>query len=172
MPAPASEPSSTAPLLYQSDRSRTLWLLLPVTLAPLLVVAWLLTLASEAQLLHEFGSVTAVLSWKVIMLLFSSILFWPLLWLSGRYVTKVEHVAPQRLRVTVWTLTGAQENEWQGAFSGGEFHEGKLILPYAPIVDAPWTGYRSPDGKKLVVDMQGDFPFGEDALEAAMTRLS
>lgn len=156
-------------LLYQSGRTATLWLLLPVTLAPVLVVAWLLTLPSEAQLLQDFGSSAAILIWKIGMLIFSSILFWPMLWLSGRYVTRVEHVGPQRLRVTVWTLAGARTREWNAAFSGGEFHAGKLVLPYAPIVNAPWTGYRTPEGKKLVVDTQGDFPFGEDALTAVMT---
>lgn len=161
---------TTAHLLYQSDRSATLWLLLPVTLAPVLVVAWLLTLPSEAQLLQDFGSTAAILIWKVGLLIFSSILFWPMLWLSGRYVTRIEHVGAQRLRVTVWSLTGARASEWTAAFSGGEFHEGKLVLPYVPSVHAPWTGYRNPEGKKLVVDAQGNFPHGEDALEAAMTR--
>lgn len=161
---------NTAHILYQSDRSLTLWLLLPVTLAPVLVVAWLLTLTSEAQLLQDFDSTGAIMIWKVGMLLLSSVLFWPMFWLSGRYVTRVEHVGAQRLRVTVWSMIGARETEWTAAFSGGEYHDGKLVLPYVPVVNAPWTGYRSPEGKKLVVDAQGDFPHGEDALEAAMTR--
>ena len=168
---PANGLMQNAPVLYHSDRARTLWLLLPVTLAPLIVTACLLTRVSDVQLLEEFGSVGAALAWKAGLILLSSILFWPLLWLSGRYVTQVEHVGRQRLRVTVWSLTGARETEWKAAFSGGEFHAGKLVLPYTPIVNAPWTGYRTPEGKKLVVDAQGDFPFGEETLEAAMTQL-
>lgn len=159
-----------SPVLYRSGRSRTLWLLLAVSLAPLALVTWLLTLPSEARLLQELGSATAVLAWKAGLLLLSSTLFWPMLWLSGRYVTEVRRVGPGRLRVRVWTLLGCRAQEWTGAGDGGEVHEGRLALPDAPLVDAPWRGFRTPGGRRLVVDAQGDFPQGEDALTAAMTR--
>ena len=103
------------------------------------------------------------------MLLLSSIMFWPFLWLSGRYVTQVELAAPGQINVEVWTLFGPQRREWKSAFNPGEFHEGHLYLPYTPEVHAPWTGYRTPEGKRLIVDEQGEFPLGREALQRAMT---
>jgi hypothetical protein len=155
-------------LLYRSGRSRLLTLVLLLTLAPVPLSAWLVSLPAEAQLLAEFGSRGAVQAWKIGMVLLGSALFWPMAWLSGRYVTRVEQTAAGHVRVQLWTLFGTRTQEWQSPLSGGEHHEGRSHGLPGVQVDAPWTGYCTPAGKKLVVDAQGEFPRGEDALREAL----
>lgn len=154
-------------LLYVSRRSRTLWLVLLVTLAPVPLSAWLVSLPDEARLLADFGSLGAARIWQVGMVLLGSVLFWPMLWLSGRYVTQVEATAGGGVRVEVWTLLGPRTEDWT-ALRGGEFHAGQSHGLPGVQVDAPWTGYRTPAGKRLIVDEQGEFPEGHEALRAAM----
>lgn len=153
-----------AALLYRSGRAGLLWLLVPVTLAPALLAAWLVALPSEAQLLADFGSTAAARAWQVGMVALGSLLFWPLCWLSGRYVLRVEQPAAGAVRLRLWTLLGARTREWQRPFAGGEAHDGLSDVQ----ATAPWTGYRTPEGRLLVVDGRGEFPQGEDALRTAL----
>lgn len=157
-------------LLFLSQRSRTLWLVLLLTLAPVPLTAWLVTLPSDARLLADFGTAGAAHAWQIGMVLLSTVLFWPLLWLSGRYVTRVERGADGAVCVQVWTLLGSRRHAWT-ALQGGEIHAGHGHGLPGVQVDAPWTGYRTPQGKTLVVDAQGDFPQGEDVLREAMTQV-
>jgi hypothetical protein len=157
-----------AHLLYRSGRSRTLWLVLILTLLPVPLSAWLVTLPSEARLLAEFGSLNVARFWQAGMVLLGSALFWPLFWLSGRYVTRVETTAEGSLRVQLWTVRGPRTETWP-ALRGGEHHPGHSHGLPGVQVAAPWTGYRTPAGKTLVVDEQGEFPQGDEALRAAMT---
>lgn len=150
-------------LLYLSGRAHLLWLALPLTLAPALLAAWLVALPTDARLLAEFGSWTAARAWQGGMVLAGTVLFWPLCWLSGRYVMRVERQPDGVLRLRVWTLLGARTREWSGAFAGGEEHDGGDV----PVA-APWTGYRTPEGRLLVVDGRGEFPQGEEALREAL----
>jgi hypothetical protein len=154
-------------LLYCSRRGRLLWALVFVTLAPVPVSAWLVTLPAEAHLLAEFSSQRAVWLWQAGMVLLGSTLFWPLLWLSGRYVTRVERTA-DGVRLQLWTLRGTRTEEWR-RLDGGEHHPGRSHGIPGVQVTAPWTGFCTPSGKTLVVDEQGEFPQGEAALREAMT---
>lgn len=155
-------------LLYRSGRSLTLWGLLLVVLAPVPLTAWLVVLPPDARLAAEFGSPDAVRAWQAGLMLLSTILVWPMLWLSGRYVTRVEQLPDGRVRVQVWTWLGHRWRDWPVSFGAGEDHAGLSALPGAPVVNAPWTGYRAPDGKRLVVDWQGEFPQGHGALDLVL----
>lgn len=154
----------TATLLYRSGRGRLLWLMLPLTLAPVGLAAWLVALPDATRLLAEFGSAGAARAWQVGMVLLASALFWPLCWLSGRYVLSVESSAGGRLRLRLWTLLGPRTREWQQPFAGGAAHDDG---PDSQVA-APWAGYRTPEGRLLVVDGQGEFPQGEDTLREAL----
>jgi hypothetical protein len=165
----AAQPADDGPrLLYVSDRSPTLWFVLLVSIAPVPLIAWLVLLPAEADLLAEFGSPTAVRAWQAGMLLVSTVLVWPMVWLCGRYVTRVERLPDRQVRIEVWTWFGRRRRIWPARFGAGEDHAGQSALPGAPLVNAPWTGYRTPAGKRLVVDWQGDFPHGSEVLEEAL----
>lgn len=167
---PPRQPAGVAPgLLYRSGRSLTLWWLLLVVLAPVPLTAWLVLLPPEAKLLAEFGSPGAVRAWQAGLMLLSTILVWPMLWLSGRYVTRVERLPDGQLRVQVWTWLGHRQRDWPPRFGAGEDHACLTSLPGAPEVNAPWTGYRTPEGRRLVVDWQGEFPQGHGALDAVVS---
>lgn len=166
----AAQPADDGPrLLFVSERSPTLWFVLLVSSAPVPLAVWLLLLPAGADLLAEFGSAAAVLAWQAGMLLVSTVLVWPMAWLCGRYVTRVERLPDRQVRVKVWTWFGRRQRVWPARFGAGEDHAGQSALPGVPAVKAPWTGYRTPAGKRLVVDWQGDFPQGSEALEEALT---
>lgn len=170
MNRPGQQPAGLAPgLLYRSGRSLTLWWLLPVVLAPVPLTAWLVLLPPEARLLAEFGSPGALRAWQAGLMLLSTILVWPMLWLSGRYVTRIERLADGQVRVQVWTWFGHRQRDWPARSGAGEDHAGLSALPGAPVVNAPWTGYRTPEGRRLVVDWQGEFPQGHGALDAVVS---
>lgn len=155
---------SDVTLLYRSRRGYLLWGLLLITLAPVPLSTWLVSLPSETQLLAEFDSLSAGRVWQAAMVALSSVLFWPMYWLSGRYVLTVEVEADGVLRLRLWTLLGPRMQEWRQPFAGGEMHDGRADIQ----ATAPWTGYRTPTGRLLVMDGHGEFPRGEDALRTVL----
>lgn len=154
-----------AVLLYRSGRDLTLRIAEIFTLLPVAITLFLLSLMTEEQIIKDLGSIEAGWAFKAGLALFSGILFYAMLWISGRYVLTVERLG-ENVRIRFWTVLLPRTCTWPvSAWQGGsEFHDGKLVLPGRPIVNAPWTGLHTPEGRKLILDDQGEYPHGEDAL--------
>lgn len=100
---------------FRSEREPTLWAVLALSLFPVALAAFLLSLRSPAEPAGAFGGGLPAWLFRAALLLVSSVLFWPMAWLSGRYVLRVDRRADGRLSFTTWTLLGHRDRPWSGS---------------------------------------------------------
>lgn len=196
-------------LLFRSRREPALWGITLLSLVPIALAVFLLSLNSEAESAVELGSGTAVWLFRGALVLFSSVLFWPMVWLSGRYVLRTRRLTDGRVSFTTWTLLGHRDRIWPGPspsapaiwfegdrnspgqifqirallrtlvrhligrrdklWPGGPImHEGRTHIPGRVWVDAPYISLYPARGRQLIIDMQGEFPRGREALLEAV----
>ncbi|WP_026752336.1 hypothetical protein [Sediminibacterium sp. C3] len=82
-----------------------------------------------------------------------------MVWLSGRYVLKIEHINPNELVITTWSITGFNKSFTQDIqlLTDVKYIKGNARFSGVPSVNAPWLKLKTNENKTLVVDMQGDF---------------
>ncbi len=66
-----------------------------------------------------------------------------------------------RLRTLLQNLVGRRKRLWP---AGPIAHEGRTHIPGRVWVDAPYISLYPVQGKRLIIDMQGEFPRGREAL--------
>lgn len=157
-------------LLYRSGRDLLLRVMEIVTLLPVAITVWLLSLMSPEQALADLGSPAGAWAFRIGLTLGSGILFYAFFFLHGRYVLSVE-LQGDDVRIRFWTVLGSRLRTWPVPAWGGRslYHKGEFILPGRPVVQAPWIDITTPEGKKLMIDDQGDYPQGVEALLAVLT---
>jgi hypothetical protein len=206
-----SAEQSTPALLFRSRREPLLWLATLLSLLPIALAVFLLVLNARAQIPDEPpGGATGLWLFRGTLVLVSSVLFWPMVWLSGRYVLRSERMADGRVSFNTWTLLGHSGRHWPGPSlhaspilfeedrngsapifqgvrsvlrtllielighrkrlwpSGPIMHEGRTHIPLQVSVDAPYASLHPATGKQLLIDMQGEFPNGQDAFFEAI----
>ncbi|MCE9521756.1 MAG: hypothetical protein K8S25_04910 [Alphaproteobacteria bacterium] len=205
----------TPTVLFRSRREPLLWLATLLSLLPIALVICLLILNAKAQFPDEIpGGAIGLWLFRGTLVLASTVLFWPMVWLSGRYVLRSEETADGHVNFSTWTLLGHDFRHWagpslnapaiwfeedptrlpsifQGARSvlrnllmalmgrrkrlwlGGPIvHEGRTDIPLQVSVDAPYISVYPATGKQLLIDLQGEFPSGQDAfLEAIKPKI-
>lgn len=153
-------------LLFTSDRTIVLWFLWILSLLVLLIVAGLASLLPPEEMIRSFGSIRVGRIFQTVLIVGGSVFIWPMLWLSSRYVIRVELLQANQFVIKTWTIFGIRSKVWSLADwekSTRKFHHGKFELDDRKV-NAPYTTVRAASGKKMIIDMQGDFPYGEDAL--------
>jgi len=153
-------------LLYASGRSGLLWFIWTIAIGLLVLVSWLASLVPEDEMIRSFGSVTNGRFFQAGLILIGSIFIWPMLWISSRYIVKVEINHEEHTVIQTWTVLGIKTKTWPVEAwlkSHSDYHEGKFEADDREV-NAPWRSVRPAGGKKMIIDMQGDFPQGEDAL--------
>ena len=201
----------TPTLLFRSRREPLLWFATLISLLPIALSVFLLILNARAHFPDELPSGTVGLwLFRGTLVLVSSVLFWPMVWLSGRYVLRSEGMTDGHVNFSVWTLLGHSIRHWAGPslsqpsiwfeedhqgtpsivqsvrsrlrtllielighrkrlWPGGPiFHEGRTHIPLRVSVDAPYFSLYPATGKQLLIDMQCEFPNGEDAFFQAI----
>jgi len=196
-------------LLFCSRRELALWGVTLLSLLPIALTISLLTLHARSEYAAEFGDGIGVWLFRGSLALISTVLFWPMAWLSGRYVLRAERLTDGRVSFTTWTLLGHRDRLWPGASpsapaiwfegdgnrsgpifqirtllrtliqnligrrdrlwpSGPILHEGRTHIPGGVWVDAPYISLYATRGRQLILDMQGEFPRGREALLEAI----
>lgn len=153
-------------LLYTSGRTVLLWFLLLIAVSLLAIVTWLASLLPHEEMVRSFGSVAGGRIFQAGLVLISSIFVWPMVWISGRYIIRVEKRNESAVIIHMWTIFGVRIKVWPiEAWSGSHSHynHGQFEADDRKV-DAPWRSVKPAGGKKMIIDMQGDFPYGEDAL--------
>jgi len=154
-------------LLFDASARRMLirmvsWLSM---LLPLITTMLVLRMTAD-NLLIEFGNIAAGRLFQFFLVSLSGIFLYAMMWLSGRYILYVTRLKNGKIVITTWHIVyGASTRIIAGPeyTQYAVYHEGRSILPFAPVVNAPYVTVFI-GGKKMILDAQGDFPHGEDAL--------
>lgn len=154
-------------IYYQSKRTATLWFGAVISLSCSIFTCYMVFNMSIEKDLIDYGSLLKMRIWQIIFLVLGNVMTLAFCWLSNRYVLCIEFSNEQYLRIKTWSLFRFSVthifNLSDFANNDIQMKDGTTILPFAPIVIAPWDGITLANGKKLLVDAQGEFPQGYDA---------
>jgi hypothetical protein len=153
-------------ILYRSKRTYLLWFIVALAVGLLALTGWLVSLLSDEQLLKDFGSIAKGRAFQAGLLTIGSVFIWPMLWLSARYVVEISR-SPSGVSISTWTLFGTRtETVPKDMMTQAlTYHTGTSDFS---TVDAPYLSLRI-HGRKIIIDMQGEFPQGEEALTEALS---
>lgn len=159
---------------YFSNRQSTLWLVTIISFLPIAIISYIVSRMPAVGAGSEFSETWHLNLFRSGMILFSGVLFYPMCWLSGRYVLSI-HQGDVVVEVKIWSLLGTRHHRMPLATATEQsqvaYHEGSLQIPLKPWVKAPWYAVRMKGLRKWVIDAQGNFPNGEDELLALLQRL-
>lgn len=145
--------------IYESKRSNMLWLL-TVFIFMVLIVTIYFTLTMSGE---EFSSELSAGFWKGFFILMPAILFYCMLWLNGKYVLKLEVLPNKVIRISTWSIFKMKRKMlWKAEDFDphAQFYEGRTEIIGKPKVYAPFLIFKSRKGKKLLLDLQGEMPYG------------
>ena len=91
-----------------------------LSLLPVVLTLWLLS-GPAGMIEAGMGAGWAGWIFRGALVAVSSVLFWPVAWLSGRYVLSAATPAAGPLRLSVWTLWGRREVIWPGLLERAPF---------------------------------------------------
>lgn len=146
-----------------------LWFVVLISCACSVFVTVMTLSMTTAELQQDFNSINAARIWQVFLILLGNLLTAVLMWMSGRYVLSIEHLTDGSLKIVVWNMFCIHQTKffstdvWQKPVS---FHEGKTNFAGVPRVNAPWLAIKPKGSKKMIIDLQGEFPLGIDILLA------
>ncbi|HLU86286.1 MAG TPA: hypothetical protein VKZ44_00935, partial [Taishania sp.] len=109
--------------------------------------------------LLEFSSTFTGYCWMITFLIVSNLMLVAVLWLNGRYVLKIESFYDEYVTIKTWSIFGNHRTKIYkiSILDGLKFMPGRSFLPARPVSNAPWLKLKTPKGKTLVVDLQGEF---------------
>lgn len=145
--------------IYESKRT-TLLRLMSIFIFMTLLVS---TYNSLTMAVDEFSSLQSALFWRFLFILIPAILMSCMLWLSGKYVLMLELMPGKRVRISTWNILGGQQTRIWNAVDivpEAKMYEGQTEIITKPKVNAPYLIFSSVNGKKLLLDLQGELPYG------------
>lgn len=146
-------------LLYESKRTVLLRLTSIFIFLIMLVSAYYsLTMPSD-----EFSSPQTALFWRCFFILLPTVLMFSMYWLSGKYVLMLELMPGKQIRISTWNILGRRQTRiWQAAdfVPEAKMYEGQTEIIAKPKVNAPYLIFSSLKGEKIVLDLQGELPYG------------
>lgn len=145
--------------IYESKRTTLLRLMSIFIFLTLLVSAYY----SLTMQLDEFSSPRSALFWRFFFILLPVVLMSSMYWLSGKYVLKLELMPGKQVRISTWNILGGQQTRiWNAAefVPEAKMYEGQTEIIAKPKVNAPYLIFTSVNGKKLLLDLQGELPYG------------
>lgn len=149
--------------IYESKRTgllRVMSIFIFMTL--LIILYYSLTMPTD-----EFSSPQSALLWRFFFILMPTILMASMFWLSGKYVLMLELMPGKQIRISTWNILGGHQTRiWKPAdfVPEAKMYEGQTEIIAKPKVNAPYLIFKSVDGKKLLLDLQGELPFGIQTL--------
>lgn len=143
---------------YKNSRSLTLYFVTIVTLALSIFVVYMIFNDLDA-FFEEYSSRVSGIFWFTFMLVAGNIMFACMLWLSGRYILKIELADENHILITTWSMLGFHKTEKHPAeiLKTETFCKGVSNHFNAPVVVAPYSILKTTTGKKLILDEQGFF---------------
>lgn len=144
-------------ILFQSRRTLILNLLSIIVSIPPIITIVLLK-RGYSTLIGEFSSEFKFWLFASVLFLISCTMLFVMLWLSGRYVLKIEKLRTDVVGITTWNwiFWSKTFEDNSSILSNIRYEDGELIIPGAPVVKAPWMRIKSSSGKTLVLDMQSE----------------
>jgi hypothetical protein len=92
---------------------------------------------------------------------FVNILLAIMLWLSFRYVLKIQQIDKETIEITTWSIVGYKKVyiERLDILQNIKFHLGQSSFANAPSVNAPYYTLKTSKGKTLILDLKAEFNF-------------
>jgi hypothetical protein len=152
-------------LLYISKRSKLLWMVMGLAIGLFVLTGWLVSLLTTEQLMKDFDSILSGRLFQAGLLGIGTVFIWPMIWLSNKYVVQILK-GDDLLTIKTWSLIGIRTHALRGNGINRSltYHEDR---PDFAMAHAPYLSFKANE-KKFIIDMQGDFPEGEDALTDAL----
>lgn len=147
-----------AKLLYKNNRVVRIYLAAIFTFATV-TFAYFMVITQFDSLKKEFTSTTNLIAFLVFIFLCTHILLGTMLWMHQRYVLKIIEVDKHIIEIKTWSIIGLHGNKQypKEILNETEFNPGKGFYGRGPVVNAPWLKVKTPKGRTLVVDLQGEF---------------
>lgn len=148
-----------AVVLYQSRRAPVLCLLTIFVFLTFVIS----TCFSLTMPLDEYSSLFSARVWQFLFIMLPGLLVAANIWLSGRYVLKLEVLPDKMIRVMIWSVLCRKKiiiwrvDDFEPK---GVFYEGRTEIFGKLKVHAPFLLYRLQNGVNLVLDLQGEMPHG------------
>lgn len=145
-------------LIYTSNRTTMLYSVSILTLS-LSVFVFYMIFSDLEGFFSEYSSSLSAFFWMCYMLITGNIMFFAMLWLSGRYVLKIEHSEERFVSVKTWSILGLHKTEKypKSILDNIKYYPGYTHIRGTPAANAPWFKLKTPKGKILVIDTQGHF---------------
>lgn len=145
-------------LIYKNSRSLTLYFVSVVTFALSIFVCYMI-FSDLDTFFEEYSSRVSGIFWLLFMLVAGNIMFVCMLWLSGRYILKIEQTDEIFILITIWSMLGVYRTEKHPVeiLKTEKFYKGVSNHFNAPVVVAPYSVLKTTTGKKLILDQQGFF---------------
>jgi len=107
----------------------------------------------------EYSSSLPAFFWMCYMLIAGNIMFFAMLWLSGRYILKIEDSKEGFISVKTWSILGFHKTEKhpKSILDNIKYCQGYTHIRGTTTANAPWFKLKTPKGKILVIDAQGHF---------------
>ncbi len=147
-------------MLYHNKRAITLHLVSVLTLALSVFVSYMI-FSDLDGFFEEYSSKASGIAWLIFMLVMGNAMLVCMLWLSGKYVLEIIQSETNKSEITVktWSLFGLYRTKTypKAMLENRKFHFGKANFSHVPTVNAPWYQLKTPSGKTMVMDLQGEF---------------
>ena len=147
-------------LLYKSSRwPRLYYFSLFGVVLPVLVGILIFKDLDLDVFFEEYRSRVLEIIWMVTMLIFSNLIWIYMLWVSGRYIMKIEVIDEKTIAIKTWSVTGLHKtrNYPKEILNIEKFTPRKTVIWEEPNLNATYTVIKTNTGKKLLLDKQGEF---------------
>ena len=157
--------------LYRSRRGTLLTLVALICVAMPLLVVYLFAIMYEAERLASYERSAGLTVLQAAIFLLSVAPLAGVVWLSGRYVLRVDRDESGTLHIVTWTLFGPRRRAWPAStvWKRVTAHAGTAHAPGAPAGNPPYLAVHPDGGSRLVIDLQGETPHGADTLEVVFS---
>ncbi len=141
---------------YINRRTPTLYMVTLITVA-LSIFTFYMIFFDLDNFFIEYSSKLSGIFWMIYFVIFGNILLICMLWLSGRYILKIEEAEEGFVYIKTWSIIGLHRTKRypKAITTSGTYYHGRANLPSTPVVNAPFSVLRTPSGKRLILDEAG-----------------
>ncbi|MEE1885420.1 hypothetical protein [Pedobacter flavus] len=148
-------------VLFKNPRTRTITLVFYFSAIVGIVSTWFVLNLEKGDVMTRELSALELILWQFIFITFANSVLFSFFYLSGRYILKIKLLPSKIIEITTWGCLSNSIITFDAAeLIDATFIEGNLNLPSKPLVFAPYINLKFKNHKKLLLDMQGEFPHG------------
>lgn len=146
------------PTIYTNERQLTLCTVSLLTISLSIFTAYMI-FSDLDSFLMEFSSKISGIIWMILMMILGNIMLICMIWLSGRYVLKIENAEEGFINIQTWSILGFYKKRKypKDILNQQKYHEGYTKFNGVPAANAPWIQIKTQEGKTLIIDAQGEF---------------